>query len=86
MRKRQKNDVRNLKEESSNNSLKPLTDIWRCMMNNFQRKASLLKNTQLYVPIVTLKRRDWLTRSANGVLLKTSVIGSIPKWFNFQFV
>lgn len=86
MRKRQKNDVRNLKEESSNNSLKLLTDIWRCMMNNFHRKASLLKNTQLYVPIVTLKRRDWLTRSANGVLLKTSVIGSIPKWFNFQFV
>lgn len=52
----------------------------------FPTKGIALKNTQLYVPIVTLKRRDWLTRSANGVLLKTSVIGSIPKWFNFQFV
>lgn len=32
------------------------------------------RNTQLSAPFVALNRRDWLSRSANGVLLKTSVV------------
>lgn len=44
------------------------------------------RNTQLSAPFVTLNRRDWRSRSANGVLLKTSVVALNPKWFFFQFV
>lgn len=32
------------------------------------------RNTQLSAPFVALNCRDWLSRSANGVLLKTSVV------------
>lgn len=57
-----------------------------CDLNGHQLGKKTKRNTQLSAPFVTLNRRDWLSRSANGVLLKTSVVALNPKWFFFQFV
>lgn len=50
-------------------------------LNGDWLKKKTKRNTQLSAPFVTLNRREWLSRSANGVLLKFLNL----KWFFFQF-